>query len=498
MFGWIPVLYRIRDDEVLSSAGLDAYVFLSFYSFAIKFLSYTFFFAVVVILPIHYTYTGRYGYPWDPRPGDGDKDKDKAESGNPVAKADPTYLWMYVVFTYVFTGLAMRLLVQTTNKIIKTRQDYLGGQTSLTDRTIRLSGIPPELRSEEKIKDFVENLEIGKVDSVMLCRDWRELDDLMDERKRVLQSLETAWTGYVGYRYRKGDRHGQTLPLVRTGNNHNRSASTAYSDDDERTGLLPQEEAARAHVLENAGPRPRIRLWYGPGIFKFRYKSVDAIDYYEEKLRQLDQKILAARSKEYPPMPLAFVTMESIAACQMAVQAILDPSPMQLVASLAPTPSGVVWRHTYLSRKQRMIRGWSITLVIGLLTIFWSLLLVPLAYLLNLETIEKIFPRLADTLAEHKIAKSLVQTSLPTITLSLLTIAVPFIYSCKSALFSQLISANVCRARKPPRHDVSVRSRALYHLKELLLHVLQPLPRLYRFCNRVELHWSMGEPARCL
>ena len=428
MFGWIPVLYRISDDEVLSSGGLDAYVFLSFYTFAIRFMTYTLFFAVVVILPIHYTYTGRYGYPWDPRPGDGRK----PESGTPETKADPMYLWMYVVFTYLFTALALRLLVQTTDKIIKTRQEYLGGQTSLTDRTIRLSGIPPELRSEEKIKDFVENLEIGKVDSVMLCRDYTELDDLMDERKKMLHRLEGAWTEYLGYRYKKGDRHGTTLPLVRTGHNH--GTSTALSEDDERAGLLSQEEAARPHVSENAGERPWIKLWYGPGPFKIRYKSVDAIDYYEEKLRQLDQKILAVRTKEYPPMPLAFVTMESISACQMAVQAILDPAPMQLVASLAPSPSGVNWRNTYLSRKQRMVRGWSITLVIGLLTIFWSLILIPLAYLLNLETIEKVLPGLADILADHPLAKSLVQTSLPTFTLSLLTIAVPFIYTCESCL----------------------------------------------------------------
>jgi hypothetical protein len=25
-FGWIPVLYRVTDEEVLGSAGLDAYV----------------------------------------------------------------------------------------------------------------------------------------------------------------------------------------------------------------------------------------------------------------------------------------------------------------------------------------------------------------------------------------------------------------------------------------------------------------------------------------
>jgi hypothetical protein len=26
MFGWMPVLYKITDEEVLASAGLDAYV----------------------------------------------------------------------------------------------------------------------------------------------------------------------------------------------------------------------------------------------------------------------------------------------------------------------------------------------------------------------------------------------------------------------------------------------------------------------------------------
>src|SRR5689334_4729368 len=103
--------------------------FLSFYTYATKFLSITFFFSVVIILPIHYSYTGRYGYPWDPKPGDGD------DGSGEGTKPDPSYLWMYVVFTYVFTILALRLLIQYTDKIIRTRQGYLGGQTSLTDRT---------------------------------------------------------------------------------------------------------------------------------------------------------------------------------------------------------------------------------------------------------------------------------------------------------------------------------------------------------------------------
>jgi hypothetical protein len=387
----------------------------------------------VVILPIHYTYTGRYGNPGE---SDGpDFTRRSFEDGQGVAplssskvpKPNPAYLWIYVVFTYVFTGLAIYLLVGRTNKIIQTRQQYLGSQVTLTDRTIRLSGIPPELRSEEEVKNLIEDLAIGKVDKATLCRDWRELDQLMEERKKILRSLEEAWIEYIGYKWKISD--GQSLPLVRT---NAVDSSADVSEESERSRLLTSEESARAHVSDYPRERPKLRVWYG--LFKMRSKRIDAIDYYEERLRRLDEKIQATLLKEFPPTPLAFVTMKTIAECQMAVQAILDPWPMQLVASLAPAPADVVWRNTYLPRTVRMLRSWCITLVIGVLTVFWSSLLVPLAYLLNLETIEKVFPSLAEVLRRQPIAKSLVQTGLPTLALSLLTLVVPYLYDCTDFL----------------------------------------------------------------
>ncbi|KAL1963500.1 hypothetical protein VTN77DRAFT_8081 [Rasamsonia byssochlamydoides] len=433
-FGWIPVLYRITDEEVLASAGLDAYVFLSFFKFALKFLSATFIFAVAIILPLHLRYAGQSGIPgWDQN--DGQNDDDDTElfgrvflygAANKKLKSDPKYLWIYVIFPYVFTGLAVYLLIQETNKIIWTRQKYLGSQTSTTDRTIRLSGIPPELRSEEKIKEFIEGLQIGKVDSITLCRNWQELDILMEERMKILRNLERAWTKHLGYKKRKRDSN--TLPLTRS---RQRTASVASDTATERSQLLENEDG-RPQVSSNVHARPKTRIWYGP--FKLLFRSVDAIDYYEEKLRRLDEKIMAARQKEYPPTALAFVTMESISACQMVVQAILDPHPMQLVATLAPAPADVVWKNTYLSRPRRMMQSWFITAVIGFLTVFWSVLLIPLAYLLELETLHKVVPSLADALSRHPLAKSLVQTGLPTLVLSLMTVAVPYMYSWLSRL----------------------------------------------------------------
>ncbi|KAJ6028234.1 hypothetical protein N7540_003810 [Penicillium herquei] len=429
-FGWIPVLYRITDEEVLQSAGLDAYVFLSFLKFAIRLLLSVFLFAVTIILPVHLKYTGNSGIPgWD------DDDDDSSPGSNILARAigalanndkdpvtpitDPPYLWIYVVFPYIFSGLAIYLLLQETNKIIHTRQTYLGNQTSTTDRTIRLSGIPPDLESEDHIKDFVEGLRVGKVESVTLCRQWRELDKLIDERMKIIRELERAWTKHVGYKRRRRDSNG--LPLTRQPPH---PSSRSIDEATERAHLLSGSE--RAHVSGYANARPRTRIWYGQ--FKLRFRSVDAIDYFEEKLRKIDEKIESAREKEYPPTGIAFVTMESIAASQMLVQAILDPHPMQMFARLAPAPADVIWKNTYVSRSQRMTRSWSITLIIGFLTVFWSVLLLPIASLLELETLHKFLPSLAETLSEHPILKSLVQTGLPTLAFTLLTIAVPYLY----------------------------------------------------------------------
>lgn len=390
---------------------------MSFFKFAIRFLLTVFIFAVAIILPLHYKYTGKYGVPgWDNLPGN---DTMIADKDKPIT--DPGYLWIYVLFAYVFSGLAIYMLLQETNNIIRTRQNYLGNQTSTTDRTIRLSGIPHDLSTEEQIKEFIEGLRVGKVENVTVCRKWRELDELIVERTQVIRELERAWAKCIGYKRLKSD--GNTLPLTHHG---------SQDETTERSGLLSESEQNYSTGISSN--RPKHRVWYGP--LKLRYRTIDALDYFEEKLRIVDENIQNARKKEYPSTEIAFVTMESIAASQMLVQAILDPHPMQMFARLAPAPADVIWKNTYLSRTRRMAQSWSITLAIGFLTVFWSVLLVPIASLLELETIHKIVPQLAVFLSEHPILKSLVQTGLPTLAFSLLTVAVPYVYECKSCVRS--------------------------------------------------------------
>ena len=210
------------------------------------------------------------------------------------------FLWMYVAFVYFFTGIALYLIITETKKIIRIRQNFIANQSSVTDRTIRLSGISEDLRSEEKIKEVIEELGIGKVESVILCRDWKRLDNLMDKRTTTLRKLEEALT--VHLRHKRGSR--------KQPNSESSQTANAPDEDDEARRLINGDPDGQDNSRKS---RPMIRLWYG--FLKLQNRKVDAIDYYEEKLRKLDDQVISARKKDYKPTSLAFVTLDSTAAC---------------------------------------------------------------------------------------------------------------------------------------------------------------------------------------
>lgn len=402
---------------------------------AIKFLLVTLFFALAVIKPVHDTHKDKEGEaPKIPvllgyNATTSTLEHIEARSMWTTRAADyeyyTDYLWMYLVFAYLFTGLIVYLIISETRRIIEIRQEYLGSQTTITDRTIKLSGIPQDFRSEEKIKEFIENLEIGKVESVTLCKNWKELDERVAERNNQLRKLEEAWTVHLGNR--RIERTLETLPVVQPlppGSN----SQVTNDDHDEASHLLTGNDGDYDHhIVHNA--RPKAKIWYGK--WKLRYRNVDAINYYEEKLRKLDEEIKLLRKQDFEPTPLAFVTMDSVASAQMAIQAVLDPSPLQLLANSSPAPSDVVWSNTYMPRSKRMLRAWSITALIGLLSIFWTVLLVPIATALNTCSIRSVFPGLADILTANDLLLSLVNTQLPTLALTLLNIVVPYLYDCR-------------------------------------------------------------------
>ena len=291
---------------------------------AVKFTAITFFLQLVIMFPVHYKHTGGVGLPDPGVVGNSSKNDTeprgaynaytftsdyytaaKNASGGEDREVPPseTMLWLYLMFVYLFTGILLWLIITETKKIIRVRQAYLGSQSTITDRTIRLSGIPEELRSDEMIKETIENLDIGKVESVLLCKDWRELDEMVTERQNILRKLEEAWTVHLGPRNSK--RFRTLIP-----------PSGAVDQDNgdsrgENSHLLAGGSNTQNGTTDENQDRPKTRIWYG--FLGLQSRLIDAIDYYEEQLRKLDDSIKTTRKKIFKPTPLAFVTLDSTA-----------------------------------------------------------------------------------------------------------------------------------------------------------------------------------------
>jgi calcium permeable stress-gated cation channel len=263
--------------------------FLGFFKMSIMFLLISSIIGLIVVMPIQSRF--------DPDSGWGDFNLAVVDiEKEPEKQPDTSYLWAYLVFTYVFTALLSFFLIQQSRVVSKQRQEYLGHQSSVADRTIKLSGIPHDLRDERKLQEFIDRLRIGDVSAVTICRDWSEIDQLAEQRAATLRKLEEA---YVVFEGRKLERNLQTLLVVQpTPEQPDRPASTMSG---ESQPLINGHRKAMAR-------RPVIRT----GLWGLIGKEVDAIDFYTTKLQRLDETILEARKEEYPATSMAFVTFDKV------------------------------------------------------------------------------------------------------------------------------------------------------------------------------------------
>ena len=230
---------------------------------------------LVVVMPIqsHFDPDGGWGNFTDFRSTYNFHSATLADSEKkPDNPQDTSYLWAYLVFTYVFTALLSFFLIKQSRVVSKQRQEYLGHQSSVADRTIKISGIPHDLRDEQKLQEFIEKLRIGDVSAVTVCRDWTEIDQLAERRAATLRKLEEA---YVVFEGRRVERDLQTLPVVQPAPENDERPVSAMSGDSLLLINGYQKPIRR---------RPMVRI----GLWGLMGKEVDAIDFYTAKLQQLD------------------------------------------------------------------------------------------------------------------------------------------------------------------------------------------------------------------
>lgn len=306
----------------------------------------------------------------------------------PRKHSSTLYISSHLVFTYLFTILALLFLHRNWRRYIPLRQLFsLELAHSVPARTVMVTALPPHLRSERALAEYFEGLELGPpaapgsrggggglaVESVVVTRATGSMRELLERRTRALVTLEQAWAKYLGnpvpvegqkavFGY---DREAEVDAIL-----HGEEANSTPEEGEEvdggparggRNGRLidvdDEEDAAdqgeardadddlearllspsRPTIVNPARKRPKLRPhWFG--------KKVDALDHYAEQFRRADEAVRKRRRGKFRPTGVAFVTFQTIAAAQVAAQVVHYPTAAEFRTELGSHTFPLRWR----------------------------------------------------------------------------------------------------------------------------------------------------------
>lgn len=355
-----------------------------------------------------------------------------------------SYLSAHLLFTYLFTGLTLYFIQRNYQRFIKARQLFsLELVHSIAARTVMITRLPSHLQSERALAEYFENMNLS-VESVSVCREVNNLQELLDLRTRALLKLESAWVDYLGNPSRAVPFDSVTQPLV--------DVDGGAAEDQRNRLVVPNRR------------RPTIR----PGWFKAK---VDALEYLEEKFKEADELVRKKRQTgKFKATHTAFVTFEKMSSAvsamnpekalyltylaqQIAVQTVHASVPAQSVTHQAPEPRDIVWHNMSITSRGAAVREVFVLAAMILLFLFWFIPVTALAGLLSFKEIKKTWPALAGLLDANPQIRAIVQNSLPSVAIISLNACLPFIlegtvfFSVLSTYFIHCVSSPHLRTR---------------------------------------------------
>lgn len=420
LFSWIGPTMRITEQMVISHAGMDSFIVLQFFKFCFTVIG-CFIFVFVFL------------------------DTAVPKAGKPMV------LGMFTLLTYLLTSLTLFYLNKTTNKIIQTHQSSHSCSNSLTNRTVMVSGIPPELRESQILTELIESM-LGPetVEKVWVCREWRQLNLLWERRDRVLKKLETFWKKKLDKKEEGSDINNGSFG-TRINEDINIHEHRRYRDDeevgftraegedeeqedDESMAAMSSYEGSLIEdpIFHQLPPSTKqsesSSLTIRTGPLGLLGPKVQAIPHYTAHLQILNNSLVSARQHHYPTTSTAFITFHSATTAQICSQTLLDRDGSSLRVKMAPAMKDVNWGNIVLSRNERWWWRWFISLVIVAVSVG---LVYPVSYvarLLNLQYLKTHLPFFGEYLESHSWANGLVTVLLPTYLFSMMNVLLPYVY----------------------------------------------------------------------
>lgn len=395
LFSWVMPVINTTDDELLSYAGMDGYVFYRFLSMCFKIFGICGLLGLVILLPVYAT------TPDDPSvPGIQRYTMGNVEDGGHA-------LWGSFVMTYTFTFIFLYFIYKEYENFVTARQKFLRyGDVDISDQknySVQVENVPVEYRTSEKLKEFFNALFPEEVLFACISVDTTELSVMVQERKAAVSALEKATAAY------EGDP------------NKERPEIKLKKGKPALCGCIADEttDAIKYWAKEIAKLDAEVTRLKDMAVAAENAPTLTKQEDEENKAKRKEAKKMAKKEKrELPPTieksdvsGTGFVTFKSrrtqLAACQLPVLSEKYP---EVVVIPAPAPNDILWSNISTTPKytRDMSSKTGVVYAYGLL--FYGVILAFIAAVSTLSNLETFLPFLK---ALDPVSRSVLEGQLP-------------------------------------------------------------------------------------
>ncbi|AES95620.1 putative calcium-dependent channel, 7TM region phosphate [Medicago truncatula] len=375
---WMPQALRMSETEIINHAGLDSAVFLRIYTLGLKMFIPVTIVALLILIPVNVS----SGTLFFLRRELVVSDIDKLSISNVPPKS--LRFFVHIGLEYMLTIWICFLLYKEYDNVALMRLHFLASQRRRVEQfTVVVRNVPHI--SGHSVSDSVDSFfKTNHPDHYIghqAVYNANRFAKFVRKRDRLQN-----WLDYYRIKFQK---HPDTRPTVKTG---------------------------------------CLGLWG---------RKVDAIEYYDQHVKELDKLMTLERQKIIKDpksiLPVAFLSFNSRWAASVCAQTQQSKNPTLWLTDWAPEPRDIYWQNLSIPFVSLTVRKLVITLSVFALVFFY---MIPIAFvqsLANLDGLEKVAPFLRPVI-ELKFIKSFLQGFLPGLALKIFLYILPTVLMIMSKI----------------------------------------------------------------
>ncbi|XP_028785586.1 CSC1-like protein At1g69450 isoform X1 [Neltuma alba] len=381
--GWVAKAWRLSEDEILSSSGLDGVVYMRLITFSLKIFSFAGFIGILVLLPVNISGDALVGFDFANVTS---SSLDIFTISN--VKNGSNWLWIHFSAVYFVTVFICFMLYKEYKYISARRISYFYSSPPQPHQfTILVRSIPTSSSCSvsESVESFFKELYPATYLSHVVVRRTSKIQSLLNEAKNL----------------------------------------------GKRLGQLQSDPSQQQH-----------RQGGFFGLFK---RKINLRDHYEKRLEDIEENVRLKQSEASlagEETRAAFVAFKSRYAAAAAVRLHPAVNPIEWITEQAPEPHDVYWPFFSESFMRRWI---SKLVVIVVFIVFTILFLIPVLIvqgLTNLSQLEVLFPFLKSVLTITFISQ-VITGYLPSLILLLFLQTVPPVMEFLSSIQGYISHSNI-------------------------------------------------------